>query len=82
MPEAFHYTEDNLNKAYVYVNTNNFDVNKEKFNPNIIKSVHVKRNNELYNDFKLNSYYRTRVDYGDITSKFTPILDGVFNKYF
>jgi hypothetical protein len=82
MPEAFHYQNDNLNKAYVYVNTNNFDVKQEKFNPNIIKSIHIKRNNDLYNDLKLNSYYRTRVDYGDITSSITPVLEDVFNNYF
>lgn len=82
MPEAFHYQNDNLNKAYVYVNTNNFDVKQEKFNPNIIKSIHIKRNNDLYNNFKLNSYYRTRVDYWDITSSFTPVLEDIFNNYF
>lgn len=43
MPEAKHYKNDDLNKAYIYVNTNTFDVASEISNPNIIKSLKSKR---------------------------------------
>jgi len=61
MPEAKHYDNDNLNRAFVYLNTNEFDVNQETYNPNIIKSINVKRK-AIYSPLKLASYYRNRVD--------------------
>ncbi len=82
MPEAMHYLEDELNKSYVFVNTIEFEVNQEKYNPNIIKSIKVTRKDDLYNNLVLNSYYRTRVDYWDITSKITPVLEDVFCNFF
>lgn len=81
MPEAFHYKNDELNKAFVYTNVKSFTVEYEKYNPNIIKSVLVKRD-EKYEAIKLRSYYRNRVDYGDITSRFNEVLDSVFCDYF
>ena len=81
MPEAFHYKNDELNKAFVYTNVKSFTVEYEKYNPNIIKSVLVKRD-EKYKPLKLRSYYRNRVDYGDITSSFNEVLDEVFCEYF
>jgi len=62
MPEAKHYENDNLNKAFVYLNTNEFSVNQETYNPNIIKSINVKRSS-IYKPLPLNSYYRNRFDY-------------------
>jgi type III restriction enzyme len=82
MPEAYHYTNDILNKSFIYINTNNFEVKKEKFNLNIIKSIKVNRKDDIYNNLTLKSYYRNRVDFWDITSSFTPILEDIFCKYF
>jgi type III restriction enzyme len=81
MPEAFHYKNDELNKAFVYTNVKSFTVEYEKYNPNIIKSVLVKRD-EKYIPLKLRSYYRNRVDYGDITARFNEALDDIFCDYF
>lgn len=81
MPEAKHYKNDDLNKAYIYVNTNEFDVASEVSNPNIIKSLKSKRK-EIYQPLELKSYYRNRIDFGDITYAFNKILEKSFCEYF
>lgn len=81
MPEAKHYENDNFNKGYVYTNVKSIVVNKETYNPNIIKSVVVRRK-PIYQSLKVKSYYRNRIDYGDITPSFYGVLDGVFCNYF
>ena len=81
MPEAEHYEDDNLNKGFVYTNVKSLKVEKETYNPNIIKSVVVKRK-DIYEPLKLKSYYRNRVDFGDITYSFYKILDITFCRYF
>jgi len=81
MPEGKHYDDDDLNKAYVYVNSLEFDIAREVSNPNIIKSLKSTRK-EIYGDLKLRSYYRNRVDFGDITSSFYPVMAKVFCDYF
>jgi type III restriction enzyme len=81
MPEGEHYNDDSLNKAYMYINTNEFDVKKEDYNPNIIKSIYSNRK-ELYQDLKLKSYYLNRIDYGDITSNVYGDFEKIFCEYF
>ena len=80
MPEAKHYLNDNLNKGFVYTNVQSLEIKKETYNPNIIKSVLVKRK-ESYKPLKLRSYYRNRLDYGDITSKYYEVLEETFCKF-
>ncbi|MBE7704081.1 MAG: hypothetical protein E7Z89_08560 [Cyanobacteria bacterium SIG28] len=84
MPEARHYENEILNKGYVYSNSESIRVKKEDFNPKILKNLHSRRNNKNYSLLKLKSYYRQRLDYGDITNalKFYPILENVFCEYF
>lgn len=81
MPEGEHYKDDNLNKAYMYIDTNEFHVKKEDYNPNIIKSIYSTRK-EIYDDIKLRSYYLNRIDYGDITRAIWGDLEKVFCKFF
>jgi len=81
MPEAKHYENDRLNRAYMFINTDAFSVKKEEYNPNIIKSIFSKRR-ENYGDLKLRSYYLSRVDYGDITRAVYGDLEKVFCDYF
>jgi type III restriction enzyme len=81
MPEAKHYENDDLNRAYVYTNVKSLEVKSEVYNPNIIKSILVKRD-ESYKSLKLRSYYRNRIDFGDITSGFYTSLEDVFCGYF
>ncbi|MFA5248035.1 MAG: DEAD/DEAH box helicase family protein [Patescibacteria group bacterium] len=81
MPEAKHYKNDNLNSAYVFTNVKSLEVKKEEYNPNIIKSIIVKRE-ELYKPLKLRSYYRNRVDFGDVTANFYETLESILCDYF
>ncbi len=81
MPEAEHYENDTLNRGYIYTNIKSLEVKKEVYNPNIIKSEIVKRK-DIYKPLNLKSYYRNRVDFGDITMSFYKVLDEVFCKEF
>lgn len=81
MPEAKHYKNEILNKGYIYTNVKSIQVKKETYNPNIIKSIFVKRK-DIYKPLKLRSYYRPRVDYGDVTSSFYEVLENVFCEFF
>jgi len=81
MPEAHHYANDTLNKGYVYTNVKSLEVKKETYNPNIIKSINVKRK-DIYKPIKLKSYYRNRLDFGDVTLSFYKVLEKTFCDYF
>jgi type III restriction enzyme len=81
MPEQKHYESEDLNRGYIYTNVQSILVKKEEYNPNIIKHLKGKRI-ENYKPIKLVSYYKQRVDYGDITASFTPTFEKVANEYF
>lgn len=81
MPEAKHYKNDDLNRAYVFTNVKSIEVKKEDYNPNIIKSIFVKRE-DVYKPLKLRSYYRNRIDFGDVTASFYKVLENTFCEYF
>ncbi|MDD4111211.1 MAG: DEAD/DEAH box helicase family protein, partial [Clostridia bacterium] len=81
MPEAKHYMSDDLNRAFVYTNIQSISIKKEIYNPNILKSKSAKRNDK-YISTPLRSYYRNRVDYGDITSSFYIAFEHKFCEYF
>ena len=84
MPDGKHYDNEILNRGYVFSNIESINVKKEDYNPNILKNLHSRRNNEKYQLLKLKSYYRQRLDYGDITNslKFYPVLEKVCCEYF
>lgn len=81
MPEAKHYMDDVLNTAYVYTNIQSITIKPEEYNPNIIKSACAKRK-EIYTPTPLKSYYRNRVDFGDITQSFYVVFEHEFCKFF
>lgn len=81
MPEAHHYEDEELNRAFVYTNIQSIAIKKEVYNPNIIKSLCAKRRSE-YTPTPLRSYYRNRVDYGDITRSFFTTYEHIFCEYF
>ena len=85
MPEAKHYLNDILNKAYIYTNSNprwvKFEGEEDWINKNIIKSISVKRE-DVYRKLELRSYYRNRIDFGDITAVFYESLEKVLCDYF
>jgi type III restriction enzyme len=81
MPEAHHYDNEELNDAYVYTNIQSIVVKKEIYNPNIIKSLKSSRS-DIYKPIKLKSYYKQRIDFGDITTTYYPVFEECFCKYF
>lgn len=81
MPEAHHYDDHNLNIGYVYTNIKSIEVKKETYNPNIIKTCLAKRK-DIYQPLKLKSYYRQRIDFGDVTSAYTEFFCKSFAEYF
>ena len=74
MPEQKHYASEELNRGYIYTNVQSIIVKKEEYNPNIIKHLKATRK-DVYKPTKLTSYYKSRADYGDITSSFTPVFE-------
>jgi type III restriction enzyme len=81
MPEQKHYEDESINRGYIYTNVQSILVKKEEYNPNIIKHLRATRIAE-YKPIKLQSYYKSRADYGDITSSFTPVFEKAANNYF
>ena len=81
MPEAKHYGDDDLDRAFVYTNLKSFATDTGTHSPNMIKSKKSKRK-ELYGDLTLRSYYRNRVDFGDITMTFYEVLGRTFCENF
>ncbi|MBE0515491.1 DEAD/DEAH box helicase family protein [Sulfurimonas sp.] len=77
MPEAKHYKNDDLNKAYMYVNTKAFNIDSEVLKLNVVKSLKSKRK-DIYKPLELKSYYRNRIDFGDITYSFNKVLEKTF----
>lgn len=81
MPEQKHYANEELNRGYIYTNVQSIIVKKEEYNPNIIKHLKATRK-EIYKPIKLTSYYKSRADYGDITSSFVPVFEKNACEYF
>lgn len=81
MPEQKHYAMEMLNKGYIYTNLKSIEVKKEEYNPNIIKHLKADRI-EPYKPIKLKSYYKSRVDYGDVTSSFANVFADIANQEF
>ena len=80
MPEQKHYFNEELNTGYIFTNIENIIVHKEDYNPNIIKTLKAVRK-DVYKNINLESYYKKRADYGDITSSFNNTLKTVFCRF-
>jgi type III restriction enzyme len=86
MPETRHYlSSENLNRAFIFTNVGleglEFKGDEEWIKNNIIKSIFVERDKK-YKPLKLRSYYRNRIDYGDIASGFNSVLEEIFCNHF
>jgi type III restriction enzyme len=77
MPEQMHYEDENLNTGFIFTNLQKITVQKEDYNPNIIKHLKAARK-PIYKPLLLPSYYKSRVDFGDITFSFGKTLEEVF----
>ena len=81
MPEQRHYGNEALNRGYIYTNLKSIEVKKEEYNPNIIKHLRAGRISG-YKPVKIESYYKARADYGDVTSSFHAVFEKVADQYF
>lgn len=81
MPELKHYASEDLNRGYIFTNVQSIIVAQEECNPNIIKQLKSVRIGQ-YNPIALQSCFRSRADYGDVTSAFGPIFASAANNYF
>jgi type III restriction enzyme len=78
MPEWKHYNNDILNKAYVYTDLDKTSISISQTAKNIIKNQIGYRNEDLYKDFTLSSFYKSRSDYKDIGFSFYKLLSQTF----
>lgn len=69
MPEWKHYSNEILNKAYVFTDLPKQMIGIHETAKNLIKNQYAFRD-ELYRQFRLESYFKSRVDYQDIWSSF------------
>jgi len=81
MPEQKHYASEDLNRGYIYTNVQSIIVKKEEYNPNIIKHLKATRK-DTYKNIAITSYYKSRADYGDITSSFSSVFEKTACEYF
>lgn len=81
MPQAKHYDSEILDTAYVYTNFQSIIIKKEDYNPNIIKNLCSKRIDN-YQKVTLNSFYKNRVDFGDITNQYVIFFEKSFCHFF
>ena len=81
MPEQKHYDNETLNRGYIYTNLKSIEVKKEEYNPNIIKHLRASRISD-YKPIKIESYYKARADYGDVTSSFHHVFEKTADQYF
>ena len=81
MPEQKHYEDENLNTGFIFTNLEMISVQKEEYNPNIIKHLKATRK-DIYKPLELSSYYKSRVDFGDLTLSFGKTLEKVFCEAF
>lgn len=81
MPEAKHYEEPELNKAFVYSNISGININNKPEDLDFFKTkfAHIKDN---VDNVELPSVYLHRQDYGDLTASFSKILFECLNERF
>ena len=77
MPEQMHYEDENLNTGFIFTNLEKITIQKEDYNPNIIKHLKSERKS-IYKPLLLQSYYKNRIDFGDITFSFGKVLEEVY----
>ncbi|MDP2670967.1 MAG: DEAD/DEAH box helicase family protein [bacterium] len=80
-PEAKHYEEDQLNKAYVYTNLEKLHIAQDKESQSFFQ-VYPAHRTAKYSKIELPSTYLSRIDYGDLTLSFRKLFLEEANKYF
>lgn len=81
MPERKHYGDDLLDVGYVFSNAGQIMVKPDEYKMDIIKSRWAKRRDD-YKDIKLQSFYSSRVDYGDVRANFYESFEEAAKEFF
>lgn len=81
MPEAKHYEDVELNKAFVFTNISSINVNNSPEDLDFFKSYFARLKAGIEN-VSLPSVYLHRKDYGDLTASFSKILVEALNARF
>lgn len=80
-PEAKHYPNDELNRAFVYTNLGKIQIAVDKDSKSFFQ-IYPSHRKEGYKKLGLPSTYLSRIDYGDLTLSFRKIFIDEANKYF
>lgn len=82
MPEARHYSEPELNAAYVYTNLGSIVIDKDETDAKSFFKIKTAKIRSYVKNVELPSVYLHRTDFHDLTAAFRPILfsnlDGLF----
>lgn len=81
MPEAKHYDEEALNKAYIYTNLSEIHIKQEVADRGYF-SHHVSHRKQSYDGLDIPSVFLHRTDYGDLTLSFRSAFKKEANEYF
>lgn len=81
MPELKHYTDQELNRAFVYTNVPEMSVESDDASKKYF-ALHVSHRRKNYEKVELSSVYLSRSDYGDLTYKFREIFIEKANERF
>jgi type III restriction enzyme len=81
MPEAKHYDNEILNRAYIFTNLSQIKINQETIDRKYLYKNIAHRKPE-YKNLDIPSIYLQRVDYGDLTLSFRKLFLEEANKYF
>lgn len=74
MPEAKHYENHELNTAYIFTDLEKWEIAVAETAKNIIKIHIANRREDIFKKFYLDSFYKSREDYGDIWFSFYEVL--------
>lgn len=74
MPEAKHYEKAELNTAYIFTDLKKAEIWVWETAKNLIKIQIANRKEDIFKPFSLDSFYKSREDYGDIWFSFYEIL--------
>jgi type III restriction enzyme len=80
-PEAKHYQNEELNKAFVYTNLDKVSIADDESSQKFFQ-VHPVHRKSPYKPIKLPSIYLSRIDYGDLTLEFRKIFINEANSRF
>lgn len=82
MPEAKHYPDDSLNKAFVYTDLPSITIYPDDEDAKNLLKAQISHRREGISNVELPSVYIHRTDYGDLRADFKPVLDNILNQTF